>query len=123
MPPESVAGWRQRTVAEAARLEARMRRVHPAAAFRMETRMEVPPLRPEPENPAERLARSLTGDNGTHMVSYQTEAGQFQDMALPTVVCGPGSIAQAHQPDEYISVAQLEAGTAFLRRLIRHLAA
>ena len=47
-----------------------------------------------------------------------TEAGQFQDAGLSTVVCGPGSISQAHQPDEYISIAQLQAGTEFVRRLI-----
>jgi acetylornithine deacetylase len=123
MPGESVATWKARVIAEAARLEAEMRAVHPDASFRMETRMEVPPLRPEPDGPAERLARSLTGDNGVHGVSYQTEAGQFQERALSTVVCGPGSIAQAHQPDEFITVAQLDAGADFVRRLIRHLAA
>ena len=72
---------------------------------------------------AERLARALTGDNGRHVVSYQTEAGHFQERGLPTVICGPGSIAQAHQPDEFITTDQLDAGTAFVRRLIRHLAA
>ena len=58
-----------------------------------------------------------------HLVSYRTEAGHFQDRGLSTVVCGPGSIAQAHQPDEYITLDQLDAGTEFVRRLIRHLAA
>ena len=57
------------------------------------------------------LARALTGDNGRHVVSYQTEAGHFQDRGLSTVICGPGSIAQAHQPDEFITDDQLDAGT------------
>jgi acetylornithine deacetylase len=57
------------------------------------------------------------------VVSYQTEAGQFQAAGLSTVVCGPGSIAQAHQPDEFITVAQLDAGERFMRALIRDLAA
>ena len=76
-----------------------------------------------PKAPAEALARALTGDNGRHVVAYQTEAGHFQGRGLSTVICGPGSIAQAHQPDEFITEEQLEAGAAFVRRLIRRLAA
>ncbi len=45
--------------------------------------------------------RAITGDNGTHVVAYGTEAGLFQGAGWSTVVCGPGDIAQAHQPDEY----------------------
>jgi len=54
-------------------------------------------------------------------VSYGTEAGQFQREGYSTVVCGPGNIAQAHQPNEFISIEQFEAGEAFLRRLIETL--
>ena len=75
------------------------------------------------DGPAEALARALTGDNGRTVVSYQTEAGHFQERGLSTVICGPGSIAQAHQPDEFITADQLDAGTAFVRRLIHRLAA
>ena len=50
-------------------------------------------------------------------VPFGTEAGHFQRSGIPTVVCGPGSIDQAHQPDEYITLDQLEAGAAFMRRL------
>jgi acetylornithine deacetylase len=123
LPGESVTGWRARLFGEAARLEAELRRVHPDARVTVTTRMEVPALAPEPDGAAERLTRALTGDNGRHVVSYQTEAGQFQERGLSTVVCGPGSIAQAHQPDEYITADQLDAGAQFIRRLIRHLAA
>ena len=84
--------------------------------------MELPGFIAEPARPSA-LARALTGDNGRHVVSYQTEAGHFQARGLPTVICGPGSIAQAHQPDEFITADQLDAGTAFIRRLIRRLAA
>ena len=73
--------------------------------------------------PAEALARALTGDNGRHVVVLQTEAGHFQGRGLSTVICGPGSIAQAHQPDEFITEAQLAAGAAFVHRLIDRLAA
>ena len=60
----------------------------------------------------------LAGRNGTIAVAYATEAGHFQRAGLPTVVCGPGSIDQAHQPDEYITLEQLQAGEAFMRRLV-----
>jgi acetylornithine deacetylase len=123
MPDESPGQWRERLETEAARLEADLRRIHPDAAATLVSTIEIPALRPEPDGAAEALARRLTGDNGTHVVSFQTEAGQFQERGLSTVVCGPGSIAQAHQPDEYISLEQLDAGTRFVRALIRDLAA
>lgn len=123
VPGETIAAWKGRFMDEVARLEAEMRRIHPAAAITVATRMELPGFAPESDGAAERLARSLSGDNGRHVVSYQTEAGQFQERGLSTVICGPGSIEQAHQPDEFISLDQLEAGAAFLRRLIGRLAA
>ena len=67
------------------------------------------------------MVRRLTGDNGTHVVSYATEAGQFQDGGYSAVICGPGSIEQAHQPDEYISVDQIAKGDAFITKLIGEL--
>jgi acetylornithine deacetylase len=123
MPDESIAAWQERMEAEAARIEAEMQGVRPGTALTLESTITIPPLMPETDGSAERLARSLTGDNGIHVVSYQTEAGQFQEKGLSTVVCGPGSILQAHQPDEFITIDQLAAGEAFVRRLIRHLAA
>ena len=63
----------------------------------------------------------MTGDNGLHVVSYGTEAGQFQERGYSAVVCGPGNIAQAHQPNEYITVEQLEAGEEFIRRLLEQM--
>ena len=77
---------------------------------------------PEENGAAEALCRRLTGDNGSHVVAYGTEGGLFQRAGWSTVICGPGDIAQAHQPDEFIAVAQLEAGTAFIRKLIAELA-
>lgn len=67
------------------------------------------------------LAQRLTGQNARESVSYGAEAGQFQQAGLQVVMCGPGSIDQAHQPDEFISLSQVEAGTAFMRRLIDYL--
>ena len=80
--------------------------------------VSVPGLAPEPGSVAERLALRVAGRNHTISVPYATEAGRFQGAGIPTVVCGPGSIDQAHQPDEYITLAALEAGEAFMDRLI-----
>ncbi|MDB5647021.1 acetylornithine deacetylase [Methylobacterium sp.] len=87
---------------------------------RIETLEEVsvPGLAPEPGSVAERLALRVAGRNHTISVPYATEAGRFQGAGIPTVVCGPGSIDQAHQPDEYITLAALRAGEAFMDRLI-----
>jgi acetylornithine deacetylase len=100
------------------RLLPRMRAVHPQALIETETIVAVPPLVPEPGSPAEELARRLTGANTTTAVSFATEAGLFQQAGIPAIVCGPGSIAVAHKPDEYITRDELAAGQAFLDRLL-----
>lgn len=97
-----------------------LKRLNRFGAFgRIETKHEatVPGLAPEPGSFAETLALRLAGKNRTQTVPFGTEAGHYQAAGIPTVVCGPGSIDQAHQPDEYITLEQLEAGAAFLRRL------
>jgi acetylornithine deacetylase len=76
-----------------------------------------PALRPEPDGVAEGLALRLTGANRTIAVSYGTEGGHFQEHGISTVVCGPGDIAQAHQPNEFIAPQQLGACEVFLERL------
>jgi acetylornithine deacetylase len=96
----------------------RLRAVYPQAAVETETVVAVPPLVPEPGSAAEDLARRLTGANTTTAVSFATEAGLFQQAGIPAVVCGPGSIAVAHKPDEYIARAELMAGQEFLDRLL-----
>jgi acetylornithine deacetylase len=121
LPEEDPVDWRSCILDEAARREAAMRRIHPDTAITFETRMILPGFLADP--PAETLARALTGDNGLNVVSYQTEAGHFKARELPTVICGPGSITQAHQPDEFITCEQLDAGATFIRRLIDRLAA
>ncbi|PWJ21197.1 acetylornithine deacetylase [Jannaschia seohaensis] len=99
-------------------LNARLRARHPQAGIDYDRNFGVPGLKPEPEGRAESLIRQLTGDNGTHVVTYGTEAGQFQERGYSAVVCGPGDIAQAHQPDEWIAVDQFEKGEALLRRVV-----
>ena len=79
------------------------------------------PLLPEDGSPAETLVLALTGANQTHAVSYGTEAGKFQEAGASTVICGPGHIDQAHKPNEFIDLAQIEACEAFMRRLMERL--
>ena len=86
-----------------------------------EVEVEVPGLNPDPGSVAEQLALRAARANHTVSVSYATEGGRFQQAGLPTVICGPGSIDQAHQPDEYIELSQLEAGLAFMHRLLDEL--
>lgn len=102
-------------------IEPRMRAVAPETGIAIDVVAEIPGLRPEENGAAEALMRRLTGDNASHVVAYGTEAGLFQGAGWSTVVCGPGDIAQAHQPDEYIEIAELEAGERLLRRLIASL--
>ena len=90
----------------------------------IETIMEVdvPALAARAENAAASLALRLTRSNRLNAVSYATEAGHFQAAGLPTVVCGPGSIDQAHRPDEFVAVSQLSACVDFMRALAEELA-
>ena len=71
---------------------------------------------PRPDSPAAELVRRLTGANEAIGLAFATEAGQFQEIGIDAIVCGPGSIEQAHQPDEFIELSQLAEGEAFLRR-------
>lgn len=81
-------------------------------------RVSAPPLVEEHAGAAEALLKHLTGANETVSLPFATEAGQFQQAGMSAIVCGPGFIEQAHQPDEFIDKAQLEAGEALLRQLI-----
>ena len=123
VPGEDPEAWVARFLAQVAVLDAEIKSVHPDAGIDVVRDFDVPPLRPEVAGLAEALVRRLTGDNGTSVVSYGTEAGQFQDDGYSAVVCGPGDIAQAHQADEYLEVAQFEAGHEFMQRLIKDLQA
>jgi len=118
VPGETLDDWRDRYLDEVHAVEADMQAVHPDTRIDVSQRFDVPALKPEHEGEAEALVRRLTGDNANHVVSYGTEAGQFQRAGYSAVVCGPGDIAQAHQPDEFITAAQFEAGHDFVTRLV-----
>jgi acetylornithine deacetylase len=107
--------------AEAARLDAALKARRPEAGVQLAKFFDVSPLRPEVDGKAEALARALTGENGSGVVSYGTEAGQFQDAGYSAVVCGPGDIAQAHQADEYLEISEFQAGQRFMERLLERL--
>ena len=99
----------------------KMRATAPEANIVTQIEVEVPGLAPEPGSAAEQLAFRLTKSNRTQAVAFATEAGRFQAAHVPTVVCGPGSIDQAHQPDEFISEEQMMAGLVFMQDLAREM--
>ena len=99
----------------------RLHAISPACNIESSIQASAPPLRFEADSGAAQLCRMLTGDNDVRAVSYAAEAGHFQQNDISAVICGPGSIAQAHQPNEYIDVEQVKMGTRFLYDLINHL--
>ena len=122
-PPDEPQDWFDRYKTHCAEIEREIQAIRPEARIEVVTRMMNPPCRKEEQGAAEEIARALTGDNSENVVSYGTEAGQFQEGGFSTCICGPGSIEQAHQPNEFISIEQFEAGEAFMRKLIARLAA
>lgn len=107
--------------ARAAELEAQMRAENERASVRVDVIAQVPGLDAAPDTPAGRLALSLGALDCDDKVTYGTEAGQFAGSGIETVVCGPGDIAQAHGPDEFIELSQIEACEAFVLRLVQQL--
>jgi acetylornithine deacetylase len=122
VPGEHIPEWEARFEARVREIETAMQAVRPEAAIRLDRFFGVPGLVPEAQGEAEALARRLTGDNATGVVSYGTEAGQFQEAGYSAVVCGPGDIAQAHQADEYLEISEFQAGQRFMERLLEALA-
>ncbi|QQS15166.1 MAG: acetylornithine deacetylase [Rhodospirillales bacterium] len=96
-----------------------MRRRHPAAGIVTEFRSATPAFSPDGNDEAKALARAWSGSNVVGSVPYGTEAGIFrQTLGVPTVVCGPGDIAQAHQPNEFLLRSQIDACESFMRRMV-----
>lgn len=95
-----------------------LRAVYPASEMRLSVRAAAPPLGLAEAHPLVLLAQRASGRNAAGFVSYGTEAGYYQRAGIPAIVCGPGDIAQAHQPEEFITTAQLLACCDFLGRLI-----
>lgn len=100
-----------------------MRAVSPEADIITEVIGDVDGLEPASVNEAKDILMELTGANGAELVAFGTEAGLFQGLGMAAVVCGPGSIEQAHKPDEYVSLEQLQQCLGMLERLGGKLAA
>lgn len=119
LPGADAAALQRRVVAYAQTLEPAMKAVEPSSGFAFESFASMPAFKALPDEPAVRLAQRLAGTQQTALVAFGTEAGLFQRAGMSTVVCGPGSIQQAHQADEFVSLAQLAQAEAFLQGLGR----
>lgn len=119
LPTANAAQMQSEVVAYAKSLEPAMKKVAPAAGFEFETICEIPSFLGSKDDPVTRLAQELSGEKSTTLVAFGTEAGLFKNAGISTVVCGPGSIQQAHQPDEYVSLEQLARCEAFMQGLAR----
>ena len=114
LPTADAAAMQKEVVAHALSLQPAMKNVAPEAGFRFETICEIPSFLGSAQDPVTRLALRLSGEPRTTLVAFGTEAGIFKNSGIPTVVCGPGSINQAHQSDEYVSLEQLARCEAFM---------
>ena len=117
LPGSDVTAMQGEVRGYAETLEPAMRAVDGEAGIRFETLCEMPAFLAGADDPAVLLAQRLAATDATTLVAFGTEAGLFQRAGTPTVVCGPGHIAQAHQADEYVSLAQLAACERFLLAL------
>ncbi|MDB5858632.1 MAG: acetylornithine deacetylase ArgE [Ramlibacter sp.] len=117
LPTADVHAMQQQVVEYARSLEPAMRKVAPDTGFRFETICEIPSFLGSTQDDVTRLAQRLAGEQRTTQVAFGTEAGIFKNAGIRTVVCGPGSIGQAHQPDEYVSLEQLGRCQAFMQGL------
>jgi len=118
--PDRDAGAIVETVKRRARHELlpKYARRAPEAAFETVLHAAYPGLVMDDDSPAIALAREITGANRVEAVAYGTEAGHFQQSGIPAVICGPGSIDQAHKPDEFCALSEYEACENFLRKVI-----
>jgi acetylornithine deacetylase len=100
-----------------AHIEPAMHRLSRATGFRYEVGERMPSMMLSPDHELTAIVKQLTGSNSAGKVSYGTEGGYYQNAGVPTIICGPGDIAQAHQPDEWVAQSQLDACDNFIRRL------
>ncbi len=99
-----------------------MRAVSGDVAIAFDETNVTPPLSTTPDAEIVQLAQALSGANATGKVSYTTEGGLYQQGGIPTVICGPGSIEQAHRPDEFVALDQVKQCAAFMQRLLERCA-
>ncbi|BEP65863.1 MULTISPECIES: acetylornithine deacetylase [unclassified Variovorax] len=117
LPTADARRMQSDVLAYAASIEPAMKKVAPDAGFKFETICEIPSFLGAAGDPVTLLAQRLASEDRTTLVAFGTEAGLFKNAGIPTVVCGPGSIEQAHQPDEFVSLDQLARCELFMERL------
>jgi acetylornithine deacetylase len=108
---EGMQAWIAETI------EPAMKAVHPDCGFAYEIALEMPGMALSADHALVTVVKQIAGSNSAGKVSYGTEGGFFENAGIPTIICGPGDIAQAHQPDEWIAESELEACDSFIRRL------
>lgn len=123
MPGEDMDQWLQLYLDHVSQMQAKLRKVRPEASISVAVNARVAGLTAEVDGPAEALVKQLTGDHISRQAGFGSEAGLFQEAGFSTTICGPGSMEQAHQPDEFISLDQLDHCTAFMRSLSERLSA
>ena len=104
-----------------ARMHEKLARLGPECGVVVDKRADAPPLQLQRDSAAETFMRALTGDNQVRVAAFATEAGQFQKAGFPAVICGPGSVEQAHQPNEFVAVSEMEKGLKVFARFIETL--
>lgn len=109
--------------AEAARIEALMQEENPDGRVEVSIGAQAPGLETDEDADVIELVTALGGLPSLEKVAYGTEAGLFQRAGIPTVVCGPGDIAQAHAPDEFVELDQIDRCDSLLDSLLAHLRA
>jgi acetylornithine deacetylase len=122
LPQDDPAKIVDRIEREAERIRAVARKIHAGADIVFRPTSSYPPLDTRPDSEVVSFVKALTRGNSTGKISFGTEGGLFQQrLGVPTVVCGPGNIAVAHKPDEYIEASQMAACDAMLARLLAQL--
>jgi acetylornithine deacetylase len=122
LPEDDGQALFQRIQTAAAKVAAKFQQVFPQARFEFMTLQSYPALNTPVDSEAVNFVRALTGGNSTGKITFGTEGGLFQqELGVPAVVCGPGSISVAHKPDEYVSEEQLALCDAMLARLLDRL--
>ncbi len=117
LPTADAILMQRELVAYTERAQPAMKKIAPDAGFSFETICEVPAFLGSASDAVTQLAQRLAGTKETTLVAFGTEAGLFKNAGIPTVVCGPGSINQAHQPDEFVSLEQLSRCEDFMQGL------
>ena len=108
---DRMRGWIAETI------EPAMKRIDPACGFSYDVTLEMPGMALPADHALSTVVKQVVGSNSTGKVSYGTEGGFYETAGIPTIICGPGHIDQAHQPDEWIAESELAACDRFVRQL------